>query len=61
MQFQTVKQEKMSWSDFHDQLFVNLTAKQKELFHKKNRDVYDLYKAGRSPQEVVQYLVAGAI
>lgn len=57
----TQQKQALSWSDWHDQLFAKLSAKQKEVLNRNTKTVYSFYNSGKLPEDVVAYVCGGVL
>lgn len=54
-------QQKLSWSDFYSEVVGTAKGAQKALIKSKANEVYSFYKSGKTPQEVINYVLGGCL
>ena len=58
-----VQQQKqgMSWSEFYFEVVGNAKGAQKQLIKTKANEIYEHYKSGKSPVDVLNHIIGGRL
>lgn len=54
-------QQKLSWSDFYSEVVGSAKGAQKALIKTKANEIYEHYKSGKSPVDVLNHIIGGCL
>lgn len=54
-------QQKLSWSDFYSEVVGSAKGAQKALIKTKANEIYEHYKSGKSPVDVLNHIIGGRL
>lgn len=55
------QKQSLSWSDWYFEVLGSATVTQKRVLKANTNTLYTFYKSGKQPNEVIKYIVGGAL